>query len=154
MKLAVVPIDLEPGGSQRAPGHPLRRLIEGAMGYGDDVSSRSPSGLHGQADGRARRSHIDNADIVHAVADDRQRRLALEARVEAQLHRLAGAIARLVEIHVEKVRRVGRLVARPPDREGQAGLRRSRRDRAHSHRACRCPTPPEPKCVQAHRVRQ
>ena len=93
------------------------------MGHGDDIGARSPGGLHGQADRRARRSHVNNADIVHAVADDRQRRLALEARVEAQLHRLARAVARLVEIHVEKVRRVGRLVARPSDREGQAGLR-------------------------------
>ena len=94
------------------------------MGDGDDVGSRPPFGLHGQADGRARRGHVDNADIVHPVADDRQRRLALEARVEAQLHGLARAIARLVEVHVEKVRRVGRLLARPADREGQAGLRR------------------------------
>ena len=92
------------------------------MGYGDDVRSRSPGGLHGQADGRAARGDVNDMDFVNAIADDRQRRLALETRVEAQLHRLARAVARLVETHIEKVRRIRRLVARPSDREGQAGL--------------------------------
>ena len=82
-KLAIVPVHLEPGRPQGAAGHPLCRLIKGAVRQGNNVGARAPGRLHRQADGRATRGDVNNADIVYAIADDRQRRLALEARVEA-----------------------------------------------------------------------
>ena len=114
--------DGEPGDADRAARRALRGNVQRAVREGDDVSARSPFGLHGQRNGVAARRHVDDRDLLEFVGDDGEGRLDAETRIELQLHRLAGGIGLLVERHVEHVGRVGGALAIPADGEIDARL--------------------------------
>ena len=123
-------VDLEPGEPERAAGHALRRLVERPVRERDEIGAGAPLRLDRD---RHRRAVGGDVDDAAGRAPCRRRPRGSPCRRSAAtsraLDRLARAVARLVERHVEEVGRVGGLVAGPADRERHARLRASRRRR-------------------------
>ena len=92
------------------------------MGQRDRVGARAPVRADLERHDRVAFGEIDVDELLDLVADEGDRRLALEMRGDAQLGLLARGVARLVERHDDVVGRVGARRARPADVEGDAGL--------------------------------
>ncbi len=92
------------------------------MGQRHDIGGRTPGA--GDADGHrcAALRQVDGLQRVQPVADDGDRRLAGEARRQADLRRLAIGIGRLVEADLQHVGRVGLGLGDIADVEGDRGL--------------------------------
>ncbi len=122
VELARALVDAEPGEAQRAAGHALGLDVERAMGQRDRVGARAPIRADLERHDIVALGEIDVDELLELVADQGDRRFALEMRGDAQLGLFARGVVGLVERHDDVVGRVGARRARPADVEGDAGL--------------------------------
>ena len=118
------PVDLEPSHPERAARHALGGLVQRPVRQRHEVGPRAPLRLDRD---RCRRALGGTSMTCRSwTLSLTTASVALPAKrgVEPRLERLAGAVARLVERHVEEVGRVRGLIAGPADRERHARLRR------------------------------
>ena len=136
-EVMVARIDLGPGQAEGARGHALGRDVHRAEQGRRDVGAGSPLVGDLEVDASAFLRHFDRLRGDQPVVEHRDHRDAGEARIEAELGRVADVVGRLVEGDVEDVRglrrgrgdvpsgvelvaRGGRLVAEAFDRQAIA----------------------------------
>ena len=84
------------GNAERTARHALRRDVERAMREGDGVRASTPIGADRHPDFVIALLHVACRDRLHGIADDRDRRLAVEARGDLHHHGIAGGVVLLV----------------------------------------------------------
>ena len=87
-------VDAEPGEAERAAGHALGLDVERAMGQRDRVGARAPIRADLERHDIVAFDEIDVDELLDLVADQGDRRLALEMRGDAQLGLLARSVVR------------------------------------------------------------
>ena len=88
-QLATLPVHGEPGEAERAARHAPGGLIERTMRHRDHIGAGAPLRLRVEIDRRSIRRDIDDAPLIHLVADDADRRLAGESGTQGELHPVA-----------------------------------------------------------------
>ena len=122
VQLARLVVDGEIDQPQRATRHPLGLHVERAVGDRHRIGARAPIGADFESDGIVTHLQVDIDELFELRADQRDGRLAREARLDRQFGVLARCVRGLVERHGDVVGRRGARRTAPADVEGETRL--------------------------------
>ena len=81
------------------------------------IGACAPFGLHGNGDIIVAILDVHQNEFAQLIANDCDARLAAKTRDDPHFQLLASIIAFLVDIHFQKIRRIGTRIAGPANRE-------------------------------------